>query len=198
MSHVAEVYENKETGERATIGYDDWPESPREWDNLGKFYAVKHRRYRLGDEQVDGADELQDICDVAAQEANLVFSVWMYEHGQVAFTLQKGFDRPHGLCPWDGGFAGLMVVGYEDQRPFDFDADRVFKCVEGELQTYEDYINGHVFYVTYEKSNDGDYEMVESCGGIYGFEYTREVIKELSGFSPYEVPGNGWELTHEN
>jgi hypothetical protein len=51
---------------RVRIVHDDSPESPREWDNMGKM-ACWHRRYNLGDEQPD-TDQEQWLRDLAIEK----------------------------------------------------------------------------------------------------------------------------------
>lgn len=60
------------------IHADDSPESPRDWDNLGKFYCC-HSRYSLGDEQIDDPEtflgELAGL-DFDDEFGNRLHRVW--------------------------------------------------------------------------------------------------------------------------
>ncbi|WP_133621433.1 hypothetical protein [Hydromonas duriensis] len=44
------------------VQQDDWPESPREWSNLGTMSCL-HRRYKLGDEQLPISDYCEAMTD---------------------------------------------------------------------------------------------------------------------------------------
>ena len=48
-------------GHHINIYYDDCPESPREWSNLGTFYTA-HRRYRP-EKEFDEHFDFDEVCD---------------------------------------------------------------------------------------------------------------------------------------
>lgn len=135
----------------------------------------------------DGLGERNDIDAYlrANYDAHLIVPVYKYEHGLV--TYQAGTSGNPFSCPWDSGMVGVAVL---DKATLDkewndhADEDGVMrdqlwwalKYLDGELETYTDWCNGSVYSVVCE-TEDG--EFIDSCGGIYGFDYAGEMAKEM-------------------
>ena len=59
-------------GHRVAVVYDEHPESPREWDNLGTVVLVDRCRYNFGDEQADQDEVLFGALDATAKVVDRV------------------------------------------------------------------------------------------------------------------------------
>lgn len=161
------------------ICYDDWADSPREWDNLTKF-ALFHKRYNLPNEvdineqDFNSWDEMRDELEL---EYKWVFPVYMYDHGGTAFSLKK-FS-----CPWDSGQVGFICVSEKDiwaNFPLGTDWDaKAYEIAEAELRTYGHYANGEVYGVRVFE----DTEEVDSCFGYFGYDHKESgLLDELDSY----------------
>lgn len=59
---------------------DDHPWNPREWDNLGTM-VCGHRRYRLGNVQVQSAEELREAIP---ETALIQLPLFLYDHSGIS------------------------------------------------------------------------------------------------------------------
>jgi len=124
------------------IAVDECPESPRDWDNLGTM-ACTHRRYSLGDEQIDdrydwlagvltdlyGADdkeamqvmeELEEGLEEAEEKAwelfhekAVVLPLYLYDHSGITISTTSGQFRMQDSAAWDWGQIGWIYVSHE-------------------------------------------------------------------------------------
>lgn len=174
-----EVY--KKDDRIIAIDYDDYPESPREWDNAFTFLGW-HRRYNSPDENNIG--ELEDVCELVGvsspylfhkSRTHVVFTVSMYDHTLQHFSLSETFRNSIG-DPWDSGIFGVMLAERKKLREWfgmkRLNMKKVFHYAEGELETYEQYCNGDVYCYT-EYSWDKTLKCLnaeDSCCGFFGFK----------------------------
>lgn len=162
----------------ATITYDEWATSPREWDNLGTMIC-EHNRYNLGDkhdldfsECYSWEDHEKDIKEEFGKDC-IMLPLYLYDHGGITMSTSS-FS-----CRWDSGRVGTIVVSRKKVRD-EFKVKRITKkllnsVIEGlvhEVEIYDKYLTGEVYSYTIE-DKDGDF--IDSCGGYYDLEY---IIKE--------------------
>jgi len=114
----------------------------------------------------------------------IIRRVSMYEHGGIALKL----GAP--TCPWDSGYSGFMIVTKEDLRE-EFGIKRITKqyiekaynIMKGELETYDDYLNGNVYGYTID-GNDWE----DSCGGFYGYDHEKsELLYEAQSVIDHHI-----------
>jgi len=148
-------------GHTIRIIQDESPESPREWDNLGKMLCF-HNRYDLGDEHKLSADEIKEF---AADKEIISLSLYLYDHSGITMNT-TGFS-----CPWDSGMVGYITVckdtvrkEYGVRNVTKAVLDKVLTVLRGEVETYDKYLTGQVYGFTIE---DADHEHVDSCWGFY-------------------------------
>jgi hypothetical protein len=169
------------------IEQDQDAESPREWSNAAVL-VLSHRRYDLPHEADINNDAVHSIEEfithvVDKHDARFFFPVWGYDHSQLVF---KAGERTYPFNdPWDSGFAGLAFItnatiaehfptGFEpsDQYPtLDAWAKAV---VDGEIETYNQWATGDVWVFTIYNAQGA---VVDSCGGLFGFDYALEEAK---------------------
>lgn len=150
--------------------YDESPESPREWDNLGRM-ALSHDRYNFPNDDgvnFDDFDSWQAAETYLRKEygAVIVLPVQMYEHSGVSLYVGNMHDQ------WDGGQVGLIYATAADIRTC-FNIKRITKkyreqvkiTLENEVNTYSQYVSGEVYGFTI---TDPDGKEVDSCYGFYG------------------------------
>jgi hypothetical protein len=96
----------------------------------------------------------------------------MYDHGGISIA-----THPF-MCPWDSGRIGMAVItkaeiieNYGDDSSAS--RARARKCLEAEVETYNDYVQGEVYGYTLL---DVDGEEIDSCFGFYGYDPTTNGI----------------------
>lgn len=150
------VKEIETTRGKLEIYYDEYNESPREWDNATKL-SMFHNRYIFPTEHDKSAGELWDSMR-ELEKTEHVFPVYMYEHGSIAFSL--GREYPFD-CPWDSGQAGIISVPKKDFK----NRKEAEKIAAAEIETFQQYANGEIYCLVW----DSYLKEVEnnSIGGIY-------------------------------
>lgn len=192
-----------------TVEQDEIAEDPRYWDNLCTMVCW-HRNYRLGDKHNFNHmwDFLQDLCekllgidceDMTEKEMLkklidsskiLIKPINLYDHSGITVSTSNSYpynDR------WDSGCVGFIYVTKETifkecgnitEENWKERADRY---IEGEMNTYDQYLRGDVYEYTLTKivhvrdeikcphCNEvirvDEYDVeeeIDSCCGFYG------------------------------
>lgn len=155
---------------------DPSPESPREWDNLGKMVCF-HRRYKLGDEHdynftdVESWEELERLV-TKREKACVVLPLYLYDHSGITMNT-TGFS-----CRWDSGRVGLIYMTKETYLS-NFGGKIMTKkrkehakeLLVGEVETYDQFLTGDVYGFRILDEDDNE---IDSCWGYYGEEYCLE------------------------
>jgi len=170
------VTENKKY--RIKIVQDPSPESPREWDNLGTMVCV-HPRYNLGDEQTNNRRDYSNNQEylnsiIKNKDICVILPLYLYDHSGVTMNT-TGFS-----CQWDTTKVGWIFVSKEKVRK-EYNVKRinkelvekVTKILVGEVETYDQYLQGDVYgYEIYEVDTCDlgcEHEtIIDSCWGYYG------------------------------
>jgi hypothetical protein len=144
------------------IEQDDPFESPREWDNLGTMVCF-HKRYDLGDKH--NFNDPDDVREFLKNTNVIVLSLYLYDHSGITMS-----TSPFS-CPWDSGQVGVIYVEVEQvkeewkwKKLSKKRIEHIKKCLRQEVETYDDYLTGNIWYFSIEK----DGEHIDSCGGYYG------------------------------
>lgn len=167
--------------------YDECSESPREWYNLGTMVCF-HKRYSLGDEHTynhndyNNWDEMKkDI--IKNENVGVILPLYLYDHGGITIS-----TSPFS-CQWDSGQIGWIFVtkkkileecGGKGKIVTKKLKERVTKCLENEVQKYDQYLQGEVYGVrvmeksTCDKGHTHENE-IHSC---YGFYSEEDAIKD--------------------
>ena len=170
------------------------PESPREWDNLGKMICF-HGRYDLGDkhdyrsndysgwnEQRKDIEKKENVC--------VMLPLYLYDHSVITMNT-TGFS-----CRWDSGQVGWIVVSKEQVRK-EYGVKRINKkliekvtnILENEVKIYDQYLTGDVYGYRIYKITECELghehkEEVDSCWGFYGED---ECMTEAEGIVDYHI-----------
>lgn len=162
------------------IFFDESPESPREWDNLGKMVCF-HRRYSLGDAhhyRSSNYNGWEELAQAIMRDYNIAIMLPMYMYDHSGITIST---TPFS-CPWDSGQIGWIFATKEDVRK-EFGVkriskkmiERVEKILLAEVEIYDKYLTGEVYgYILENKEG----EQVDSCWGFYSIEDMKEYIPE--------------------
>ena len=171
-------------GYKIEIFQDENPESPREWDNLGKMVCF-HNRYELGDKHNLKADYFESWADMEKQlkksGAVVILPLYLYDHSGISMYIPgDGGYRQHEA--WDSGQVGYIYATREDILK-DYSVKTINKnllvkveeVLRAEVETYNQYLTGEVYGYVVSKPqtcNLGESHNTEeaSCWGFYGLE----------------------------
>jgi len=131
----------------------DGPDSWHEW-----------ARYNNMDDNI--VEKLQAYVD----QHYLTLPLYLYDHSGITMNT-RGFS-----CPWDSGQVGIIYVSHEKireeygvKRVSKKLRERVAKYLTGEVETYDNYLTGEVYWYNARAINlDGDEIGEGSCCGFYG------------------------------
>jgi hypothetical protein len=172
------------------IETEDQPMNPREeFDcQLGTLVTF-HNRYNLSDdkhlsdgtklraEDFNGWDAM--IAHVDKVEGGIIWlPVYMYDHS--GYTIRT---TPFS-CPWDSGQLGFIYISKKKARKEYgwkvLNKTRIEKLkgyLEGEIETYDDYLTGNVYWYTIILPDGTD---DNSCGGYYGSDHEKSGLLEAA------------------
>lgn len=155
--------------------YDESPENPRQWDNLGTMVCF-HGRYRLGDEHnydsndYKGWDEMEKAI-IKNENVGVILPLYLYDHGGITIS-----TSPFS-CNWDSGQIGFIFISkkkmleeYGGKIVTKKLKERVEGYLKNEVEEYDQYLRGEVYGVKVfkkELDEDGDDVEVHSCWGFF-------------------------------
>lgn len=162
---------------RLEVTYDDCPENPREYDNLGTMVCF-HRRYNLGDrhsfttEDFNSWDELEKML-YEQKDAQVVLPLYLYDHSGITIS-----TSPFS-CRWDSGQLGFIYISKSKVKEEGLQVDKVSTYLENEVDMYDKYLTGQVYeyqIIKTETCNLGHTheEVIDSCRGYYSEEEANE------------------------
>jgi hypothetical protein len=156
---------------------DNCDDSPREWDNLGKMVCF-HRRYNLGDENdlktsdFTSWDDLEKYL-VKEMGAVVILPLYLYDHSGLAMSVGSFIGRAQH-AEWDSGQVGFIYATKKDildcyggKKLSPKKKARTADVLEGEVETYSQYLNGEVYGFIIESGELPEPDET-SCWGFYG------------------------------
>jgi len=168
------------------IAIDNDPESPRVCDNFCTMVCF-HKKYVLGDEEHgykaekfyswdDLKESIEKIEDVA-----VILPLYLYDHSGLSIRTTPFEDK------WDSGQIGYIFVtkakiceefSITDEEITEEIVDKAKKILEGEVQIYDNYLNGNVYRLV-EEIFDNDKQQIDNSivGGFYDMEYAKKELK---------------------
>ena len=212
---MTKLYMNLKTQQVIERVYDEVPENPREWDNLGTFYTWEDRSYspdnhsysdpleflsellseetvyKVHDKYNNTAAFMNDIMNRLDKKGYILYPVSKYEHGNVDYSIgcKQG---------WDSGTVGFIFATkkkiyecYGVNRLTGLIRNKVINEFKNELKTYTSYANGQVYGFILE---DLQGNQVDSCYGFYDYHLS---LKEL-GYEFAISDLNNWEEYDQN
>lgn len=155
---------------------DPDPFNPRkEWNPMGTMVCW-HPRYQLGDKH-GYRDPSEFMASEEYKHAAVILPLGLYDHSGI--TMYVG-DGP-AVCDaagWDSGQVGWIYMTREQVKA-EYVVQRLTKKVLArareslamEVRIYDQYLTGDVYGYEIRDARGRD---VDSCWGMYGWEYCRE------------------------
>lgn len=179
---IVQEFQIKNTNKKLQIYYDEYADTPREWDNLGNMVCF-HNRYNLGDKHnfsTDDFDSWEDMENYLLKNLDIavIMPLYLYDHGGITMNTSSFH------CRWDSGQVGFIYATKEEVRKW-FDTKKVTQkylektkeCLQYEVETYSRYIEGEVYGF---KLSEGEEEL-DSCCGFYGYDIKENGILDHAG-----------------
>jgi hypothetical protein len=165
-------------GHDVNVYIDEYPESPREWDNMWQWVS-NHRRIDLNESPFD-LDYVAEHHDELSEQY-IIVPVYMYDHSGIALSLESFVGRtPH--AEWDSGVGFFAMVSkkrlrneYGVEQVTGDAIERAINVLRGEIETYGAYLNGEVYGWVETDENSDD---VDSCWGYYGESGLEQIKNE--------------------
>ena len=160
-------------GYKLEVFRDEFAESPREWDNLGKMVCW-HRRYNLGDKH-EYKDPQEFYESEEYKNAFVILPLYLYDHSGITMSNTDFGDR------WDSGQVGYIFVTKEKaQQEYHCELDesleqKIKEHLIAETKTYDNYLQGDCFGF---KITDEVGDELDSCGGFFGGDLN-DVLHEM-------------------
>ena len=179
---------------------DEWAENPREWSNLwtiltwtSRYDSIDSNQYRdleefllshLTEKQVanlfKNSSNTKEFFDKVKKRfydlGYLVEPISKYEHSGVSYSV--GVSQG-----WDSGVVGLAMVNIDDiKKEYETTVlskglkEKIYAILDDELNTYNLWANGYVYTVALI---DFDGNIVDSLGGMIGYENEEKMIQEF-------------------
>lgn len=178
-------------GSTLKIFPDEYPESPRNWDNLSQMVCF-HKRYKLGDDHSYDCEDFNNWSDLQARigednDLAVILPLYLLDHSGITIST-KPFS-----CPWDSGQVGFVFVTKQKMREnwnLVPDAEvtafigQAIKTLIAEVETYDQYLRGDVFGYVHKDANG---KHLDSCWGFFGDIETSGMLENFSEEYQHEI-----------
>lgn len=154
---------------------------------------------RLKDWRHDRTIMWERLVARVVQRHYIMADLYLYDHSGLAMSTGS-FS-----CPWDSGQVGFIYVSREQvlkeygwKRLTAKRREQIETYLTGEVETYDQYLQGQVYGFVVEKFEDGDWVEDDACWGFYGDdidgvhchlcgEFTREHVRDA-----FDRRDSGW------
>ncbi len=154
---------------------DSFPENPRkDFEPMATIVCV-HSRYNLGDREDCDTDTIKEIAN---DKDNLVLPLYLYDHSGITIST-KPFS-----CRWDSGQVGIIYISYSDIEKNKITEKQAIEIMNGEVETYDNYLTGNVYGYEVIDKNDKD---IDSCWGYYGNYNTSGLVDDAKSIIDCDI-----------
>lgn len=137
------------------VDYDDCPENPRQCGKYSRLLCIENRHFSL-DENLSQED-LMNEHKAALNRGDFVFPLYACVHSGVYFSISP-FS-----CPWYSGSYGISIVPKKNAKT-KIEAEKIIK---NEISVLNDYIEGRVYAVFIQHSDNFDIITDDCLAGNY-------------------------------
>ncbi len=177
------------------ITRDEDPVNPREDDNVGTM-CCEHAQYTLGDgdmlrlydslvsdsrylqlyeelpddeSEPFAEDDYPHMLEQAEEWGYVILPLYLYDHSGITMSCEP-FS-----CPWDSGQVGIIFCSPQKRHAESMTEDQCRKYLEGEVETYDQYLTGDVWGWEVKEGDEG----VDSCWGFFGKDSAIQAAKAV-------------------
>ena len=166
---------------------EDYPDSPREWDNLGTMVCF-HRKYNLGDKHdfkqndYNSWDEVKQA--IIENGGKYIAPLYLYDHGGISISIGSFLGKAIH-AEWDSGQVGFIYTTEDAIADTGTSIDAIESALANEVTIYDKYLMGDVYgYKIMERNTCGtcnhiELEELDSCYGYYSEKDAREAGEEV-------------------
>jgi hypothetical protein len=116
---------------------------------------------------------IADRVDLALRDGYVILPLYLYDHSGI--TMSTGSFS----CAWDSGQVGWIVCDKETvDKEFNGDWELAEKCLQLEVEVYDQYLTGDVYGFIVEEFDGDDWHEVDSCHGFYGSDVHKSGMAE--------------------
>ena len=165
---------NERLAQRIEIRPDETAENPRHHFGLGTFYALRDRRWSLGDVRVN-VDDFDELREKQLEEPDTIcLDVLCHEHDRISLSLvETGVEGVE--AERRGKIIGLLVVTAEEVERSGIDQAGIEPVLRTQLAAYTAWLNGEARIATLSKDGTRcrqcgkwDWKETETFGPYYG------------------------------
>lgn len=175
------------------IEHDENCLDPRaDFDNVGTMVCL-HKRYRLGDKHGYKQGDYRGWAELAEQikadnenDLCIMLPVYMYDHSGIALSCNARQFHAQDSHGFDWGQVGWIFVTNEkaNKELGTNDPETVKKCLLGEVELYNHYVSGDVYWFALEKPvkcehcQHVEWEQIDSCGGFFSDNWKENGLQD--------------------
>jgi hypothetical protein len=162
-------------GYRASIYRDPEPQSPKDWDQLGRL-VTWHRRYVFDQDGRQDFGDPADFLRLARRHRWIFIPAGMIDHSGI--RLYEGSGSPHPYDPdgLDSAQVGYIYATRESMARMGTTPQRAKRVLRQELEAWDQYVSGDVWGVVV---TGPDREYLDSCWGFYGHDYAKGKAEQM-------------------
>ena len=169
-------------GWRVVFDLEEWPQNPRDWDNVGVFITWQGHYISPDKNEFYTPDDFLQWWSING-EGGVMLPVFFIDHSSI------GYSTRDYLNSWDSGQVGFIYATAEKIEAEKLLLEKVQGYLTNEVEAYSAYSNGDVFGYRVQKLKPvcscgecKEWETVESVGGQF------EPVELMDMELPEEAP----------
>jgi hypothetical protein len=152
----------------------------KDWEDYYNHEFVTEDSRKKANREVQ--QKHQDLRDTELEKVVFLLPLYLMDHSGISISTSSAMFRACDSAGWDWGQVGFIYMTKEKARSEwtgteQEIAEKAEACMRQEVETYNQYLTGDVYYYLIE---DEEGTMHDSCGGMYGFDYTVKEAKEIA------------------
>lgn len=111
----------------------------------------------------------------------VMMPLYLFDHSGLSISTSKAMFQMADSAGWDWGLLGVIAMTHDQFKKAweteDFDEEKAKACMESEVEEYDQYLTGDVYWFSVE---DVEGDALESCGGFYGIKSCLEEARSVA------------------
>jgi hypothetical protein len=139
-------------------------------DDYSLYLVARFMEETVYDKGCDHDDlSYSELYDRIEKRGTIILPLYLYDHSGITMSTSS-FN-----CRWDSGQVGYIYMTKETIEKEGWTKEQATNYLEGEVETYDQYLTGDVWGW---RVIDNDDDIIESCYGYYGDAGVEDAIKE--------------------